>query len=144
MAFDYGEARTGVAVGQEFTGTASPVTTLQMSRDGPDWRQIETLVTEWRPRLIVVGMPRRRDEGLHPLARKIHAFCRSLEQRYGIPVQTIDESFTSLEASKRLKALRQGGRRRRVAKTDIDKVAAALLLERWMMAHTHDRESRHS
>jgi len=144
LAFDYGEARTGVAVGQELTGTASPVTTLMTTRGRPDWKQIEVLIREWRPRLIVVGMPRRRDDSPHPLAPKISAFCRTLERRYGIPVHTMDESFTSLEASERLKSLRQGGRRRRVAKTDIDKAAAALLLERWMRAHAGERESTDS
>lgn len=57
LAFDFGTKSIGVAVGQEITGTASPLAALK-ARDGiPDWNVIEKLYEEWQPQLVVVGLP---------------------------------------------------------------------------------------
>ena len=57
LAFDFGTKSIGVAVGQEVTGTASPLAALK-ARDGiPDWDLIGRLFEEWRPDLAVVGLP---------------------------------------------------------------------------------------
>lgn len=57
LAFDFGTKSIGVAVGQEITGTASPLAALK-ARDGiPDWTLIEKLYEEWQPQIVVVGLP---------------------------------------------------------------------------------------
>ena len=57
LAFDFGTKSIGVAVGQEITGTASPLPALK-ARDGiPDWNVIEKLYEEWQPHVVVVGLP---------------------------------------------------------------------------------------
>jgi len=54
-------------------------------------------------------------------------------ERYGLPVECVDEHLSSREAEAELKAQRAAGeRRRRVQKADIDSLAAALILERWL------------
>ena len=57
LAFDYGTKSIGVAIGQELTGTASPLAALK-ARDGvPNWDDIEKILKEWQPDLVVVGLP---------------------------------------------------------------------------------------
>ncbi|MEJ2059360.1 MAG: Holliday junction resolvase RuvX [Gammaproteobacteria bacterium] len=132
LGFDYGRRRTGVAVGQPLTGSATPLTTLTSSAGKPDWEAIEQLVREWHPNALVVGLPERTHGGRHPLHKEIHAFCAELERRFGLPVYTVNETLTSAEAEADLTAARRAGRKRRIAREEIDTLSAALILETWM------------
>lgn len=131
LAFDYGLRRIGAAVGQSLTVTATPLPAVA-SRDGqPDWRAISALVEQWHPSALLVGMPHSMAGERHELAPRVERFCRQLEGRYGLPVQTIDERLSSREAESRLREARRQGRRRPVRKEEIDSLAAAILLESW-------------
>lgn len=132
IAFDFGLKRTGVAVGNTLTGSASPETTLNSVEDKPDWDGISRLVNEWNPSLFVVGMPTELDGTDSPLKARIERFCNQLNGRYNLPVDQENEQFTSIEASRRLKELRQSGRKKKVQKEEVDKLAAAIILENWM------------
>ena len=133
LGFDFGLRRTGVAVGQGLTGTATPLTTL-VGQDGqPDWDGIGRLIEEWRPEALVVGLPLQMDGSPNAeLHERIERFCRQLEGRYHLPVYRVDERLSSVEAQRRLKAQRQQGHRRRIRKEEIDALAAALQLETWL------------
>ena len=56
LGFDYGKKRIGVAVGQELTGSSSPVATLEPVQGAPDWEGIARLIESWRPSGLVVGI----------------------------------------------------------------------------------------
>lgn len=127
LGFDYGRLRIGVAVGQELTGTAQPLATLS-ARQGPDWEAIARLIAEWRPQLLVVGVPRHADGSASDITLAALGFSRQLGRRYGLPVATIDERLSSHEAASRLAA--RPGRRRR-APPAVDPMAAAVILESW-------------
>jgi putative Holliday junction resolvase len=59
-------------------------------------------------------------------------FAAELARRFALPVQLVDERFSSLEANEALKVRRaSGARRRRVQRADIDSAAAAVILTRW-------------
>ncbi len=137
LGFDFGEKRIGVAVGQRITGTATPLTTLS-SNDKPDWHSIEALIQEWQPDTLVVGMPFNMDGSRSDMAEKIDRFCRQLEGRYHLPVAQIDERLSSAEAEHKLKLQRQQGRRKKIDKLEIDRLAAAIQLESWLAGETHD------
>jgi putative Holliday junction resolvase len=67
------------------------------------------------------------------MATRALDFARGLSERYGLPIDTVDERLTSAEASLLLREQRQTGqRRRRVKKTDIDSLAAQLIAETWL------------
>ncbi len=55
MGFDFGTRSIGIATGQEVTGTASPLTSLKANEGIPDWVQLEKLLKEWQPDLLIVG-----------------------------------------------------------------------------------------
>ena len=138
LAFDYGERRIGVAVGQAVTGTATPVVTLHIKQHSPNWDAIGSLIDEWEPDALIVGLPPSLGDSSERLAAKITAFCQILTARFARPVHTIDESFTSTEAYHRLRTQRRLGRKKALSKEEIDRWAAVIILESWMATRTNE------
>jgi putative holliday junction resolvase len=133
LAFDFGLRRIGIASGDTLTRTASPRTAVGVGAAGPDWAVIEREIRELRPALLIVGAPYNADGSPGALTNAADAFAAELAARSGLPVQRIDERFSSLEASAALRARRASGlMRRRVRRGDIDSAAAAVILERWL------------
>jgi putative Holliday junction resolvase len=90
------------------------------------------LIAEWQPALAVVGLPYNADDSESAMAANARAFAATLESRYRLIVNLVDERYSSLEAQARLRDARQAGlRKRRVAKADVDAAAACVILERW-------------
>ncbi|HVO46151.1 MAG TPA: Holliday junction resolvase RuvX [Steroidobacteraceae bacterium] len=133
LAFDFGLKRIGVASGDTLTGTAAPRPALAVTRQGPDWTGIERELRELHPQQLVVGAPYNVDGSPGALAPAARRFAAELEQRFGLPVNMVDERWSSLEGNAALKSRRASGeRRRRISKEDIDSAAAAVILERWL------------
>lgn len=133
LAFDYGTRRIGVASGDTLTRTAAPRTAVHVGAAGPDWTAIGREISALRPVLLVVGAPYNADGSPGALTSAASAFAAELASRFGLPVQRVDERFSSLEASEALRAQRaSGARRRRVRPGDVDSAAAAIILERWL------------
>ena len=132
VAFDFGLKRTGVAVGNTLTGSASPECTLISKDEKPDWDGITKLFELWKPSQFVVGMPVELDGTENPLKKRIDRFCNQLNGRYNVSVAQENEQFSSIEAAERLKELRRSGRKKKVSKEEVDKIAATIILENWM------------
>ncbi len=137
IAFDFGLKRTGVAVGNTLTGSATPESTLASKDDRPDWDGITALIQEWKPTQLVVGIPIELDDNENPIKKRIERFCNQLQGRYNLKVDQENEQFTSIEAAARLKQLRQSGRKKKVTKDEVDKIAAAIILENWMQKNAY-------
>ncbi|HSN51743.1 MAG TPA: Holliday junction resolvase RuvX [Woeseiaceae bacterium] len=131
LAFDYGLRRIGVAVGQDVTASASPVGIVANGANGVDHQRIRALISEWRPTTLVVGMPSHADGSPGTMTAAVEAFVEELGE-YGLPVRTVDERYTSLEAARVLKSARKQGSRGRVSKQDIDAAAAVFIAERYL------------
>ena len=131
LAFDFGLRRIGVAVGQQVTETASPLDTLANGEDGPDWAAIDALIAEWRPARLIVGLPGHADGTPSEIGDAAQAFGKALA-RYGVPVELVDERYSSVEAEALLVAQRQRGQRGRIRKAEIDSAAATIIAERWL------------
>ena len=131
LSFDFGLRRIGVAVGQQVTGTASPLGTVPNGEDGPDWGGIAALVREWQPSRLIVGMPAHADGSPSAIGNAARDFARRLA-RFDLPVATVDERYSSIEAEARLLEQRREGLRGRIGKADIDAAAAVLIAERWL------------
>ena len=133
LAFDFGLKRIGIASGDTVTGTAGPRPAAACAGGLPDWAAIEREVRALQPHVLVVGAPYNADGSPGALANDATGFAAELERRFGLPVQRVDERWSSLQANERLKAQRASGeRRRRVRREDIDSAAAAVILERWL------------
>jgi len=131
LAFDFGLRRIGVAVGQDITGSASPLGTVKNRDDGVDHAAIAALIREWGPSGIVVGMPSHADGSPSDMQEPIEAFILEL-QRYGLGIDTVDERHTSVEAKQVLKQARAAGSRGRISKEMIDSAAAVFIAERYL------------
>jgi putative Holliday junction resolvase len=128
LAFDFGLARIGVAVGQSITGTANPLPTLAAKDGTPDWQKVAALVKEWQPEKLIVGEPFNMDDTDQTITKRARKFANRLHGRFGLPVELNDERLSS--AAARDEIFDFGGYQK-LKKTQIDSIAAALILESW-------------
>ena len=129
LGFDFGYKRIGVAVGQDLTKSARPLATLQAVAGVPDWKQVQALMTEWRPHALVVGVPRdHAGQELYTTPLAI-AFAEQLHAVTHCLVHTVDEGYSTVEARAELFA--EGGYRK-LKTSEIDSLAACIILEQWL------------
>jgi putative Holliday junction resolvase len=137
LAFDYGRRRIGAASGDTVSRGASPLGSVAVGPSGVRWESVEALLRDYRPAVLVVGLPYNADGSESDAAQHARHFAAELARRYALPVELVDERYSSLEAEARLKGARASGlRRRRVTKSDVDAGAACVILERWFNEHT--------
>jgi putative Holliday junction resolvase len=129
MAFDFGLRQIGVAVGNRSTATAQALTTLKAKDGVPRWEEIEALLAEWRPGLLVVGLPVNMDGSASDLSRRSEKFGRRLSGRFSLPVEFMDERLSSFEAKQQLQDSGHKGNYREVP---ADALAAELILRSWL------------
>jgi putative pre-16S rRNA nuclease len=132
LAFDFGLRRIGVACGDTLSRSASALKAVPVDLSGPRWQVIASLLRDWQPEMLVVGLPYNVDGSDSEQTLAARGFAVELARRHALEVALVDERYSSLEAEARLKAARASGlRRRRVAKSDVDAAAACVILERW-------------
>ena len=127
LGFDYGTQRIGVAYGQSLTGTAQRVCVLKAKDGIPDWGQIETLISEWKPNLFVVGIPYNLDGSESELMVRSIKFANRLNGRFHKPSYGMDERLSSVEAAEQVFEKNRGAKKR----ASIDDIAARIILENW-------------
>jgi putative Holliday junction resolvase len=131
LAFDFGLRRIGVAIGQDVTGSASPLGIVRNRDAGVDHAAIAAIIKEWRPTGIVVGMPSHADGSPSGMQKPVESFINEL-RRYELDIDTVDERYTSVEAEQVLKSARAAGSRGRISKEMIDSAAAVFIAERYL------------
>jgi putative Holliday junction resolvase len=132
LAFDVGARRIGVAVGNTVSNSARELGVLDVHAAGPDWPALDRWMREWKPDALVVGDPATLDGGDQPIRRAARGFALELRRRYALPVGQVDERTSSIEAAQRFAAGRASGTRKRHQAAQLDAVAAAIILERWL------------
>jgi len=131
LGFDFGEKRIGVASGQSITSSSNPVTTLTSKNNKPDWPAIEALISEWKPDALIVGLPYYLDGTKSEMTERAEKFSRQLEGRFHLPVYTHNEALSSFEAEQFLQ-----DKKKQHDKQDIDKIAAAIIVQSWLEQNT--------
>ena len=116
-------------MGNRETGTSQPLCTLK-ARDGiPDWVELERLLEEWRPGLVLVGQPLNMDGSESEMSALASKFSRRLEGRFGVNVALADERLSSFEAKQ---LLHEGGHAGDYKDSPADALAAQLVLQAWL------------
>lgn len=129
MAFDFGTKSIGSAIGQEITGTASPLKAFKAQDGTPNWDDIEKQIKEWQPDLIVVGLPTDlHGKELETITPKAKKFANRLHGRFGNQVELHDERLSTAEA--RADLFEYGGYKA-LSKGNIDCRSAVVILESW-------------
>ena len=132
LALDFGLKRIGIASGDTLTRSAHPRGAIANGPQGPDWSALQKLIRELSPARLAVGEPYNADGSASPLTETARRFAAELEKRSALPVDLVDERWSSQDAEQKLRAARASGlRTRRVSKADVDATAAAVILERW-------------
>ena len=119
----------GIAVGQEVTGTATPLNAIK-ARDGiPNWDTLADVFEEWQPNLVVVGLPLNMDGSYQQVTYAAKKFANRLQVKYKKPVEAWDERLTTADARAQLFDL---GGFKKLEKGKVDSVSACLIVQSWM------------
>ena len=132
LGLDLGGRRIGVAISDSDGRVATPIATLERARGKAriaDHQAIAGLVIEWEAEVVAIGLPLSLDGSVGPAAQGVLDEIAELAQVLAVPIETVDERFTTVTADQQLKASGVRGRDRSKV---IDQVAAAVLLQAWL------------
>lgn len=127
MAFDFGIKHIGIAIGQEITKTASTFYSIKALEGQPDWDELDDIIHEWKPDLIVVGDPYNMDGSRSKIQDMSDRFSDALYKRYQIQLEKTDERLSSREANERLQNLDIGTK----SSSNKHSISAQVILEDW-------------
>ena len=122
IAFDFGIKKIGVAVGQTSTYTSSPLLIIKNKDGKVNWEEINKLINEWKPELIIVGKPLNMDGTDSEIMKKVDRFLKKLKSLHHARYEYIDERLTTFEAKQILAENKNN---------NIDANAAKILIENW-------------
>ena len=122
ISFDYGTKKIGVAVGQTQTKTASRLNVIFNKKNKTNWDAIIEIIEEWKPELILIGMPLNMDGTDSEIMKRVVNFKKKLKNISSVKCEFIDERLTTFEARLEVKDLN--------IKT-VDSHAAKILIENW-------------
>ena len=97
LSFDFGTRRIGVASGNTLLGQGQARCTLQVT-GSQHFDAIATLIDEWQPAALVVGVPFHPDGATHENTARARRFARQLHGRFRLPVHEVDERYSTTEA----------------------------------------------
>jgi len=130
ISIDYGRKRTGLAATDPLQIIANGLMTVPT-------HQLEQFLTEYVAResveRIIVGLPRRMSGEMSESWQYIEPFLNRLVKVFpNLPIELVDERFTSKLASQAILQSGVGKQRRQQDKGMIDEVSATLILQQWM------------
>jgi len=129
VGIDLGSRRIGVALSDALGLTAQPHATIDRHGGLRDLEAIAAVVAKHDAGLVVLGLPLDPEGREGDAARKARAFADRLRGALPVPVEMIDESFSTVEAEAvLLEADLSRARRKQV----VDRLAAAIILQRWL------------
>jgi putative Holliday junction resolvase len=130
MALDPGAERVGVAISDPTATIATPLTVISRRPHSKFLLEIASLVAQHQPERLVVGLPLTLDGRKGPSAQRALAIASELKKVISIPITTVNESYTTLEA---LDILQENGiTSQKVREKKVDSLSAALILERYL------------
>jgi len=132
IGIDLGSRRIGVALSDGLGLTAQPHSTIARHGGSRDLAAIAALAKSTDANRIVLGLPLDPDGEEGPAALRARSFAEKLHAALAVPVDLIDESFSTVEAEVPLLAANVSRARR---KQVVDKLAAAVILQRWLDSH---------
>ena len=129
LGFDFGYKRIGVAVGQVITLHANPLATIKAKNGIPEWNNIAAIIDRWQPVALIVGLPVHIDGSEQYTAKAARAFAAQLTAHFSLPTNLVDERLTTVDARAQLFA---SGGYRKIVNTEVDGIAACIILEQWL------------
>ena len=125
IAFDYGDARIGVAICDPDGILATPLPFLD-SKHPKVMQHVSDLFAEYEPIAIYLGLPKHLSGSGGEAVAKVERFASRLAEISSIPVRYVDERLSTVDAQRRL---REAGKSAKDSKSLIDSMAAVAILE---------------
>lgn len=129
LALDHGTRRVGVAVSDELKMIATPLEYIAPEPFADFLARLKQILAEKEVELILIGLPRNMDGSYGPAAQKVQEFVTVLKTELTVPIKTLDERLTTVQANR---SLLQANVRRDQRKEKVDKTAAAILLQSYL------------
>ena len=136
IGFDFGTKKTGVAIAQCITRTASTLKAVQMKQERPNWNRLDHIINDYKPDFAIIGSPGKTSQKTSALTKKVENFASVIKKRYTMPTKLFDESYSTKLAKQELKNQREAGiLNKKIKKGQVDSMAAKILLEQWLERH---------
>ncbi|CAM4411600.1 Holliday junction resolvase RuvX [Bordetella tumbae] len=123
LAFDFGEKKIGIAIGNTLTRQARPLEIIFSEIRDTRFGRIAQLLQEWQPQRVIVGLALASDGGEQPATARCRRFANQLHGRFGLTVELVDERGSSMEAQQLLGTNEPD-----------DAMAASVILQRYLDA----------
>ncbi len=133
LGLDVGDVRIGVAVSDVLGSGAHPLCTLTRTNRQRDMIAIGDLVSIHEVERIIIGLPISIDGTIGTQAEKVQKFGSRLSKVLDVPVEFIDESFTTSDAEDILNQLEINSKDRRKV---IDQISAVIILDEYLRGNT--------
>jgi putative Holliday junction resolvase len=133
LGFDHGKHRIGVAIGQIITQTANPLENINTKNKQVVWTRIQSLAKIWLPDALVVGIPWRSDGTESHSTKGAKNFAKQLQNRFDLPVYTIDETLSSHAAADLIDGDIFSG-------APLDAMAAKIIVETWLVEYANQTD----
>jgi putative Holliday junction resolvase len=134
LAIDYGQKRVGLAVTDPLKIIANGLTTVA---SGEIFRFLDNYLAKEQVEMFIVGLPKKMNNEDSDSVRFIEPFVRGLKNKFpSVPVQMVDERFTSVLAHR---ALIEGGakKKKRMEKEIIDEISATIILQSYLESNRY-------
>ncbi|MBW0454642.1 MAG: Holliday junction resolvase RuvX [Candidatus Kinetoplastibacterium crithidii] len=121
LAFDYGEKKIGVAIGNTFSFTSRPLEIVSNHNKNDCLARLGYLIDHWGVNRVIVGLSLDLNGSEQMITASIYRFVKRLKDKFQVTVELVDESYSSMEAQSLL------GKNDK----DDDAIAAALIMQRY-------------
>ncbi len=137
LAFDYGDARIGVAVCDPDGILSSPLPYIE-NRKSSVMKEISAIIAEYDPIEIFLGLPLHLSGSSSATIEKIEVFAQQLKDEFSVRIIFVDERLSTVGAQKQLK---EAGVSMKDSKSLIDSMAAVSILEQGLLIQSHVKDS---
>lgn len=133
LGVDLGEKRVGIAISDPDGFLASSREVCELKQPNEALNRVIEVFRASGASGLVIGHPLNMDGSRGPAAQKAEQFAEALKEKLGVPVRLWDERLTTKAAHS---AMIEAGARREKRRGVVDKLAAQLMLQSFLDAHS--------
>lgn len=131
LGFDFGTKYIGIAIGVTIINTAKPIGCIKVKNQQIDWEMIHQIINTWKPKELIVGIPKGLNNKSQNITIKSLRFYHQLKKKTKLPTHKVNEQLSTWEAKKLLNL--QAQQHLSIEELlHINSQAAAVLVAQWL------------
>jgi len=131
FGIDFGIKKIGIAIAQSITKKASPLKIIYNKNNITNWEELDKIIQNWLPKIIVVGQPHTKIE--NDFIKSLNCFNKELKEKYANDLEIINYSeVLSTEESKSIYREMRKKDEKVKKRFDFDDLSASLILQSWL------------